>query len=91
MSGVDVPTIIKSRSSAGIPAISSALRAAGVARSLNASPGIIILRSLIPVRVVIHSFVVSIICSKYELGTTLSGEKEPVPTIYIFLIWQPSF
>ncbi len=73
MSGVAVATMTRSRSSGATPACSSAFRAAGRARSLAASSGAAIRRSLIPVRVTIHSSVVSTITSRSAFVSTLSG------------------
>ena len=81
ISGVRVPTIIRSRSLPSIPAISRALFEAKMARSELFSPSSAMCLSLIPVLVVIHSSLVSIIDSRSLFVRTLFGTKEPVPII----------
>ena len=81
MSGVIVQQIIRSRSLVPTPALSSALRAASMASVTVDSPLVQMWRSLIPVRVVIHSSDVSRIFSKSALVMTLSGTAEPMPVI----------
>jgi hypothetical protein len=73
ISGVAVATIIRSISFAEIFACSIALSAAFVAISLVFSSFAAIRRSLMPVRVVIHSSLVSIMRERSELVRTLSG------------------
>ena len=73
MSGVMVATIINSIWSAAIPAFSIARRAALAAMSEVNSLSAASRRSLMPVRVVIHSSVVSTIFSSSALVRILSG------------------
>lgn len=73
VSGVMVPTMMRSISAASIPAFSSAFLAAPVARSEVFSPSAAMCLDLIPVRVVIHSSVVSTMLSRSLLVMTLSG------------------
>jgi hypothetical protein len=68
-----VATMMRSLCSAVTPARSIALRAALVAMSEVYSSSAAMRRSLMPVRVVIHSSVVSTIFSKSALVTTFSG------------------
>src|SRR5579885_3583048 len=81
MSGVTVATISRSTSAARLPARSSAARAAGRARSDIASVSAATLRSLIPVRVVIHSSAVSTIRARSSFVSTRSGTWQPSPVI----------
>ena len=73
MSGVTVATMIRSISSDSTPARSSAVRAAGSARSVIACSGAAIRRSLMPVRSVIHSSVVSTSSASSSFVSTRSG------------------
>ena len=73
MSGVEVATMTTSSSAGSTPARSSAWRAAGIARSLAAWSSRAIRRSLMPVRVVIHSSFVSTIFSRSAFVRTRSG------------------
>ena len=81
MSGVVVPSTIRSSSDALTPAASSALCAAVTARSPVVSPSAAIWRSRMPVRVRIHSSLVSTIFSRSALVTTRSGSALPVPVM----------
>ncbi len=83
MSGETVPTMITSRSSGRVFAISSARIAAFGAMSEVTSPGAAIRRSLMPVRSVIHSSDVSTIFSRSLLVRTFSGTYDPVPMICV--------
>src|SRR5919106_1607775 len=83
MSGDTVPTMIASSSSGRVLAISSARTDALSAMSEVSSPSAAIRRSLIPVRSVIHSSVVSTIFSRSLLVRTLSGTYEPVPMMCV--------
>ena len=80
-SPVTVPTMIWSSSVAFTPAASSARLAASEARADAGVFGSAIRRSLIPVRVVIHSSEVSTIFSRSWFVRTRSGVNEPVPTM----------
>src|SRR5687767_6765900 len=73
MSGVVVPTTMKSMSSGVSPARSIALRAASTARSEVATPGSTIWRSRMPVRCRIHSSLVSTMRSRSALVSTRGG------------------
>ena len=73
MSGVTVATMIRSISSAFTPAASMAFNAALVAMSLVASSSAAMWRSLMPVRVVIHSSDVSTNLDRSSLVSTRSG------------------
>jgi hypothetical protein len=73
MSGVTVATIIRSICSAETPAWLMAASAAFVAMSLVASSGAAILRSPIPVRLLIHSSDVSTIFSRSRFVRMRSG------------------
>src|SRR4051812_39918430 len=79
MSGVTVATMIRSISSAVMPAFSSAFCAALAAMSLVHSSSAAMRRSLMPVRERIHSSEVSTIFSNSALVRTRSGKYEPVP------------
>ena len=79
-----VATRIRSRSFTVLPAAASARRPATAASS-DASTWLI-RRSLIPVRVVIHSSEVSTSCSRSWLVSTLGGMHMPQPVISAFLI-----
>jgi hypothetical protein len=81
MSGVTVATIIRSSSVDFTPARSRAIRAAGRARSVIACSGAAIRRSLMPVRSVIHSSVVSTSSDSSSFVTTRSGMYVPRPVI----------
>ena len=73
MSGVTVATISRSSDVASTPAIASARRAAGIARSEIASPSAAIRRSRIPVRSRIHSSEVSTSRDSSSFVSTRSG------------------
>ena len=73
--------MIASRSLGSTPASSRARRAARNAMSALPLPSSRTRRSLIPVRTVIHSSLVSTIFSRSRLVTTLVGSSEPVPKI----------
>ncbi len=73
MSGVIVATMIRSTCSAVIPAATSARRAASAPMSDVVSSGRAMWRSRMPVRVRIHSLVVSTIFSRSVLLRTRSG------------------
>ncbi len=72
MSGVTVPTTMRSISPGAVEAASRAARAALAAMSELVSPAET-LRSLMPVREVIHSSDVSTMPSNSRLVTTLAG------------------
>ena len=84
ISGVAVATIIVPTSLALICASFNAFFAATIDISEVAVFSSTKRRSLIPVRVVIHSSDVSTIFSKSALVTTLSGTYMPIPAIYDF-------
>ena len=73
MSGDAVAQRIRSTSAAKTPACSSAARAAAAPRSLVCSPSPAIRRSLMPVRDVIHSSLVSTIFSISAFVMTRAG------------------
>ncbi len=73
MSGVVVPTTMKSMSAGLRPACAIALSAASFARSDVATPGSTMCRSRIPVRCWIHSSLVSTIFSRSKLESTRGG------------------
>ena len=75
MSGVMVATMIRSICSAVTPALAMARSAALVARSEVNSSFAAMRRSLMPVRVVIHSSVVSTIFSSSALVRMRSGHR----------------
>ena len=81
MSGVTVATMIRSRSAAATPAVSSARRQAGRAMSVSASSSAAIRRSRMPVRVMIHSSLVSTSRSRSAFESTRSGTWQPRPVI----------
>src|SRR5258706_1446332 len=81
MSGVMVATTIKSISSALTRAGSIERKAAGAPGSEVNSSLAAIWRSLIPVRVVIHSSEVLTIFSRSALVSTRSGTYEPTPAM----------
>ena len=81
ISGVNVATIIRSRSCAETFASSSARRAASVASVAVESVGPAIRRSCIPVRCTIQSLVVSTIFSRSAFVSRRSGRADPVPAI----------
>src|SRR4051812_26930636 len=81
MSGVTVATMMRSISSAVMPAFSSALCAAFAAMSLVHSPSAAMRRSPMPVRERIHSSDVSTIFSNSAFVRMRSGRYEPVPII----------
>ncbi len=88
-SGVVVPSAMKSISDGRTPAAHMARRAAASARSHVVSLAAARCRRAIPVRLRIHSSVVSTMPSSSELVSTLSGRYAPVPMIfeYIRLPW----
>ena len=71
--------MIASTSPGSIEAAASACRAAASPRSTPVSPGEIHRRSRIPVRVRIHSSLVSISSANSALVTVRSGNARPVP------------
>ena len=73
MSGVVVPTTMKSMSAGVMPAWAIACSAASFARSEVATPGSTMWRSRIPVRCWIHSSLVSTIFSRSALVSTRGG------------------
>ena len=73
MSAVIVATITRSSSAAWTPASRRAASAAGRQRSEVACSGAAIRRSLIPVRVWIHSSLVSTISASSSFASTRSG------------------
>src|SRR4029450_5092318 len=81
MSGGTVATMIRSSSSGFTPARSSAVRAAGRARSVMACSGAAIRRSLMPVRSMIHSSDVSTSSASSSFVSTRSGTYVPRPVI----------
>ena len=76
MSGVVVPTTMKSMSAGVSPARSIAFRAASVARSDVATPGSTMWRCLMPVRCWIHSSLVSTIFSRSALVSSRGGHVD---------------
>jgi len=82
--------MIRSSSSALIPAISRARREASTAKVEVYWPSAAIRRCLIPVLVVIHSSLVSTIRSRSRLVSIFSGREEPVPVILDLSICSPS-
>src|SRR5579862_4808867 len=81
MSGVVVPTTIRSTSAAVIPAAPSASTAAPYARSEVAVSGPAMWRSRIPVCDSIHASVVETEAASSALASTRSGTHRPMPTI----------
>src|SRR4029079_18051759 len=77
VSGVTVPMMIRSSSSAPMPRFSSAIRAARAASSLVGVPGSAMCRCSMPVRVRIHSSEVSTIRSRSAFVMTRSGTYRP--------------
>ncbi len=73
MSGEMVPTTMRSRSSARVPASSSARTAAFSAMSEVFSPGAATCRCRMPVRSVIQASLVSTIFARSSLVSTFSG------------------
>jgi len=82
MSGVTVPTTIKSTSCRSNGCLSSRFFTAQTARSLAATPFSTICRSRIPTRSRIHSFVVSTIFSRSALVRTRGGKYVPSAVIF---------
>src|SRR5215207_8941093 len=80
---------MRSMSSAVRPAVSRAWRAAVTDREVVLSSGPTIRRSLMPVRLVIHSSEVSTIRSRSALVSTRSGTAMPQPVIAVLLIVVP--
>ena len=74
-----------SSSRASTPAAFNARLAASAARSLVVSP-VEIRRSDMPVRLLIHSSLVSTISDSWSLVTTLSGAYAPIPAILAFIL-----
>ena len=83
MSGVTVARTIRCTSSGATPAASIACRPASMAKGDNVSSSPATRRSLIPLRVRIHSSEVSTIFSRSALVSTPSGTAEPTPAIRI--------
>ena len=73
MSGVVVATMMRSTSAGAMPRQASALRAACSARSDVVSAGAAMCRSRMPVRVRIHSSLVSTVRDSSSLVTTRAG------------------
>src|SRR6185436_9332094 len=90
MSGVTVAQMMRSTSFGGTPAASSDCRQASVANWDMNSPSPAIRRSRMPVRVVIHSSLVSTIFSRSRLVTTREGTLLPVPEITALIGIAPS-
>src|ERR1022692_3535983 len=88
MSGVILATMIRSICAAITPAISIARRAALAARSEVNSFAAAMRRSLMPVRVVIHSSEVSTIFSRSALVRIFSGTYEPTPVMEQERTWR---
>src|SRR6185503_4125207 len=88
-SGVVVPTTTKSISFGVTPALSSAARAALCARWLVYSSSAAMCRRSIPVRLLIHSSVVSTIFSRSAFVRTRSGRYLPVPAIREYILMRP--
>ena len=88
-SGVTVATTITSTSLAEEPAAASACRAASTQKSERTSPSPATRRSLIPVRVVIQSSVVSSIFSRSAFVSTRAGRARPVPAMAVWNIQPP--
>ncbi len=78
-SGVEVPTMIMSRSLALMPAALSAFWPASRARSRVRVPGSAMCRVRMPVRSVIHWSEVSNIFSRSKLESSFSGAWTPMP------------
>mmetsp|Transcript_24335 Transcript_24335/g.52352 ORF Transcript_24335/g.52352 Transcript_24335/m.52352 type:complete len:221 (-) Transcript_24335:191-853(-) len=81
-SAVEVASRMRSTSSAWRPAWSRARSAAALACVLSASPSASTRRSLMPVRVEIHSSFVSTICSRSPFVSSLPGVELPHPTTF---------
>ena len=81
MSGVMVATMMRSSCPAVTPAIFMARSAALAPRSEVNSSAAAMRRSLMPVREVIHSSVVSTIFSRSALVKIFSGTYEPTPVM----------
>ena len=79
LSGVTVATMTKSISEFLMPAFSIAVSAASYDKSQVVSPSAAIWRLLMPVRVLIHSSLVSTIFDKSSLVSILAGSLYPVP------------
>ena len=77
MSGVTVPTTMRSSSEAAMPRRSRASRAAGTQMALVGVPGSTMCRRSMPVRVRIHSSEVSTNFSRSALVSTRSGTNRP--------------
>jgi hypothetical protein len=77
MSGVTVPTTMRSSSEAAMPRRSRASTAAGTQMSLVGVPGSTMCRRSMPVRVRIHSSEVSTNFSRSALVNTFSGTCRP--------------
>ena len=86
MSGVIVAQMIKLISSARTPACSIARRAAAAPMSDVHWSAAAMRRSLMPVRVVIHSSVVSSIFSKSAFVKMPSGKLCPIPMMPAFCV-----
>src|SRR3990172_6479119 len=85
-SGVAVATTIKSISCGRTPALSSASLAAANPIEADVSFGLATRRSRMPVRVTIHSSLVSTVRERSALVTTLLGTYLPQPTMWA---WRP--
>ena len=85
---------MRSTSEGNIFASSSARNDASIAKSEAATPFSTIRLSFIPVRLVIHSSVVSSILVRSSLVSTFLGKKDPTPvidTVYPFSINYPKY
>ncbi len=91
LSGLIVATMIRSSFAGSKSADFNACFAAFVAKWLLRSPLAAMRRSLIPVRVVIHSSLVSTIFSRSKLVKTFSGTKLPTEMIPTFFIPHSKF
>src|SRR3990172_595473 len=81
-SGVHVAMMMRSRSVASMPAAARAWQGATV--DMSDTSTWLIRRSLIPVRLVIHSSLVSVTVSRSALLSTVGGTQRPHPVIMAF-------
>src|SRR5216684_6146155 len=88
MSGVTLATIIISISEGSVFVCASNAFAASVAKCDEAMPFSTMCRSRIPVRVRIHSSLVSTIFSKSALVITLGGTYPATPVIFAAIRWD---
>ena len=89
VSPVIVAHTIMSSCSAGMPADSSAPRAASTARSEVCTPSSAKWRASMPVRSRIHSSLVSTMASNQLLGTSRGGSAEPTPAMVAYRVTAP--